>query len=268
LKDPYIHRLGLAPIRKQPMMNIGTYIRTTFIDQKMEEFIMKKHLIEKSIQVLSLGAGWDTRAHNLSDKLEETGCPHPLISYFEIDIKDTFYLKEKRLPSPKNVDLKLIVADLCDWPSCFEKLIAAGFQLSCPTFILCELVLVYLPVSNKKPLLESILESFKSMAPATTALEWLIVEPFINDDAFGEQMIQHFDASGLPTSVLRNYPTIQRQVHRFYCLGRLHILSMYDLYVKWLTSEQKSFIQSLEWLDELEEWHLLSKHYLFIQIYT
>lgn len=78
LKDDFIHLLVRHSNRQLPLMNrgkqwillfllastrhLGTFVRTTIIDQLMKEFITAHK--GSCVQVVSFGSGWDTRYFN------------------------------------------------------------------------------------------------------------------------------------------------------------------------------------------------------------
>lgn len=71
LEDPFVHlfvpRAHLAPSRP-PLINIGTYLRFRAIDALVQEFI--EHWPDGRVQIVSLGAGSDTRFWRLNVSLD------------------------------------------------------------------------------------------------------------------------------------------------------------------------------------------------------
>lgn len=64
LQDPFIKylvpRAHLQPPRP-PLINIGTYVRSAGIDELVDQWLQVSQQAEKKCQILSLGAGSDTR---------------------------------------------------------------------------------------------------------------------------------------------------------------------------------------------------------------
>jgi [phosphatase 2A protein]-leucine-carboxy methyltransferase len=64
LRDPFIKymvpRAHLQPARP-PLINVGTYVRATAIDELVHQFIDLAHQGGQQCQIVSLGAGSDTR---------------------------------------------------------------------------------------------------------------------------------------------------------------------------------------------------------------
>ena len=265
LEDPYIPLFFKdqdAGLRKQPMLNLGTLIRTKFIDEKILEFIDHFSSSASVVQILSLGAGWDTRAYILSDILQHQrqGKCTPKIEYYEIDFEHVFRKKKMILSSLplENLSLHLIGSDLSYWPTCLAELIRDDFNPALPTFVLCELVFVYLPQSTTSIILHSLRDILSKEA------RYLIVEPFTNgNDPFGSQLQSHFSQSSLPTSILLEFPTKESQLKRFSTF-QPSLVTMFELYETWLSLGEKKRLHTLQWMDELEEWKLLANHYLFI----
>lgn len=69
LSDPFISQLvpraHLQPARP-PLINIGTYLRGKGLDELVESFIHLAEQDDKKVQVVSLGAGSDTRFWRLA----------------------------------------------------------------------------------------------------------------------------------------------------------------------------------------------------------
>lgn len=262
LEDKFIEKLrpdGAMHERKQPLINLGTYLRTHYIDVKLHEFIERMFKSGSfEVQVLCLGAGWDTRPYRLARALGPDRVGH--IAYYEIDLRLIQRGKLTRLGQGRlseQLELVPISQDLCQWPACVAALQAAGFSTSLPTFVICELVLVYLPPLDTQAI-------FQWIATQMSLAEVLIVDPFARNDSFGKQMLGHFQAYKIPTQALLSYPTEEDQAARFSMLSNVRTNTMLDLYNSWLSRDEKCRLQALDWLDEMEEWNLLAQHYCFI----
>jgi [phosphatase 2A protein]-leucine-carboxy methyltransferase len=86
--DPYASHF-LSPsarrsLEKRPaLINIGTHARTWAVDQLVEQFLTASAFKGKGRQVLSLGAGTDTRYWRMRDKLQEWDC-----EWVEVDFEE------------------------------------------------------------------------------------------------------------------------------------------------------------------------------------
>lgn len=69
ISDPFITQLvpraHLQPPRP-PLINIGTYLRGKGLDELVESFIKSAEQEDKKVQIVSLGAGSDTRFWRLA----------------------------------------------------------------------------------------------------------------------------------------------------------------------------------------------------------
>ena len=141
-----------------PLINRGTALRTTAINTLIHQFIQKY----SKIQILSLGAGFDTRVFYLQDSK---------ISYWEIDVpmvvsKKIMIIQKSKNLSDKIPDFKvedgnlksshytLISGDLKDFESIKGKLLNFGFDAQIPTLILSECLLIYLEVEKSTCLIQ------------------------------------------------------------------------------------------------------------------
>lgn len=88
------------------------------------------------------------------------------------------------------------------------------------------------------------------------------VEPH---DNFGKAMIRNLKARGCPLLSIFAFPTLEDQKKRFVELGWDHVevLDMDQVYstVVVKDTEERERVNSLEFMDELEEWQLMHKHY-------
>lgn len=59
LKDQYILHMVHHPERRLPIIHRGTFVRTFVLDTRVRAFI--RHHGTMNTQIVSIGAGWDTR---------------------------------------------------------------------------------------------------------------------------------------------------------------------------------------------------------------
>lgn len=74
----FVPRARSLPIHA-PLINIGTYVRTTAIDQLVEDFLKAGSADGTQVkkQIVSVGAGSDTRFWRLSASSEHTSAAQP-----------------------------------------------------------------------------------------------------------------------------------------------------------------------------------------------
>ena len=95
--DPYASAFVKKPVNRPPLINIGTFVRTWAVDTLVQRFL--EHEPSKPKQILSLGAGTDTRFFRLCDALE--GPQSNLQRYVELDYAKTTSRKAQTLKRQK-----------------------------------------------------------------------------------------------------------------------------------------------------------------------
>lgn len=86
LEDPYAElfaQSGPGAARRLPIINRGTYARTTAIDKLVDKFLDDTESFSEGRQIISLGAGTDTRTLRLFSPSAPT--PRERVIYHEID---------------------------------------------------------------------------------------------------------------------------------------------------------------------------------------
>ena len=161
--------------------------------------------------------------------------------------------------------------DLRQLPTATDPL--PGIDRSVPTLLLSECCLVYLPPQDA----DAVLTYFTSLFPSTTPLGIVIYEPINPGDAFGRTMVSNLTARGIHLKTLQTYGTIDLQKARLQGFGfgpqgqgtstdhdstaGVGAMDLDFMWRTWLDEEEKRRIDGLEWMDEVEEWVLLMKHY-------
>ena len=131
------------------------------------------------------------------------------------------------------------------------------FDSMIPTLLISECCLIYL--SPEKA--EEVLACFSSMFTATS-LAIVIYEPFRPNDPFGKTMIRNLMTRGIVLQTIERYSDIPQQQHRLASLSfEAKAVDTDTIWRKWIGQNEKSRIDKLEWLDEVEEFELLAKHY-------
>ncbi|KAI9801450.1 MAG: carboxy methyl transferase for protein phosphatase 2A [Piccolia ochrophora] len=279
LVDPFAKDFITEPSQRRfPIINRGTYVRSTAIDTLVDKFLATPPLQKK--QIISLGAGSDTRYFRLI-------CSNPDLNllYHELDFPTNTCQKitaikrftSSRLPqaidfrvsndgnalySPTYnihpIDLRTLRPpnDGEASPSPLPNL-----DPTLPTMLLSECCLIYLSPPNA----DAILKYFSShLFPPSTPLGLVIYEPVNPNDSFGRVMVRNLANRGIVLQTLRKYASLGRQRERLRVMGFANGQGSADvdfIWEDWITSEEKERVAKLEMLDEVEEWRMLAQHY-------
>lgn len=256
-------------------------MRTTVIDRLVEAFLASNR--GRSTQIISLGAGTDTRYWRLREKQI-----HLNVLYHEIDFPwvsknklaairsskvlspegSSFYILQNVTPEIKPEEARwgffrdgkkqtegylFHPIDLRKMPPRIENLLT-----DVPTLLLSECCLCYLSPEEA----QSVIRTFSNLIPN---LGMVIYEPTNPTSEFGQVMIKNLAVRGLSMQTIHKYPTLQSQLDRLYQAGFLNSQNGADvlwLWRNWVSEDEKERIASLEMLDEVEEWELLAEHYI------
>jgi [phosphatase 2A protein]-leucine-carboxy methyltransferase len=262
-------------LRRSPIINRGTFARCEGIDKLFVEFLEFDGSSMK--QIISLGAGSDTRYFRFSKNTQYS------FRYYELDFEDIVARKGSIIE--RNSDLQTILdtseerklflmpMDLRDnIPPGTNDDIFAEIDWNLPTLILSECCLVYLDAEKANNVLSSLLSRFPRAGV-------IIYEPICGSDPFGQMMIHNLAVGlfakvvqtnvkktrGIVLRTLVQYPSLDSQKARLSSLGMNVQYAATILYIfnSWFPDRRRK-IESLEMLDELEEWNLLSTHYCIV----
>lgn len=289
LKDPFAKYFALHPNRRLPIINRGTYARTAAIDRLIDLFLdpgPDESAPPQTRQIISLGAGTDTRCFRLFS-------PHNRrrgLLYHEIDFAPSSSRKRmivqstprlrQILPDPVPVtdgdasaswrsnpegegnqywchglDLRDLTKD--HWQSEGSSSRLGGFRTDVPTLLVSECCLCYLETSEAKDVV-------KYFTDRTLDLGLVLYEPVKPDDAFGRQMVSNLAARSIHMPTLNEYKTPKDQEERLRQAGFqvARQKTVDDIWEQWVAEGEKERVDSLEGLDEVEEWQLLAGHYI------
>ncbi|WBW70899.1 leucine carboxyl methyltransferase, involved in regulation of PPA2 [Schizosaccharomyces osmophilus] len=268
IDDPYIqYFLPKRSIHKPPIINRGTYVRTWSIDHVLINFLNK---IEGKKQIISLGAGTDTRAFRFLAKL-----PKESIKFIELDLYPNCVRKVQSIAKHEALHAKLgdytldatkgiLLSDSLDiLPFDIRRIPEAGLpdraDRSLPTIVLSECCLCYLEPNEANSICQWFQERF-------SCIGILVYEPIQGMDSFGKMMKSNLASRGIYLKTLESYNTIEDQETRFTDNGFQHTtaLDFAALEREWIPEIEKQRIAKIEMLDELEEWYLLAKHYCLV----
>lgn len=224
-------------------------------------------------QIISLGAGSDTRYFRLKRDRTHTG-----FTYHELDFLENNRAKISRLKDPRcvdlvqrecAVDLDLMNADANTGELSSEEYSIHAIDLrelpeSLPwlnreaaTLIISECCLIYLSPEAADNAL-----SYFARQLGNAPLSMAIYEPFRPNDAFGQTMIRNLMTRGIVLKTIEKYADLEKQKQRLKELGmEARARDCEDVWRLWVSPEEKERVDKLEWMDEVEEFVLLVKHY-------
>ncbi|KAI6086193.1 leucine carboxyl methyltransferase [Hypoxylon rubiginosum] len=278
LQDPFAQHFVQNPvsgaIRRLPIINRGTYTRTTGLDNLISSFLSTTATRER--QIISLGAGTDTRPFKLFSQPDLAN-----IIYHEIDFPEVASKKLRlvnAIPQLRNI-LPNPTAENSSWGSpnlpngcqywChgidLRDLLKDdvkpldGIRTDVPTVLISECCLCYLEV----PQARGVIDYFTKIIPN---LAIVIYEPIYPNDSFGQQMVSNLAARRICMPTLEAYlnPVSQEERLRKAGFTFTRSVTIRDVWQKWVADEERERVNSLEGLDEVEEWNLLADHYVVV----
>lgn len=281
LDDPYSRPFITSPIvRRYPIINRGTYCRIKAIDRLVDSFLDTDPTISK--QIISLGAGSDTRffrraRKNLTyhefDFAANTAVKIATIQRTDL-LKDIIHktleddddpaacvsINEEKtaLYSPSFNVHPLDLRDLTQ-----DSLKLPNLDPSKPTLILSECCLCYIPPEVTDKILENLTAFLRG------PIGIIFYEPIRPFDAFGKTMSQNLSSRGIELRTVKKYYSLGAQRERLKKAGFVTgqgARGIDEIYYgtgeeAWLPEGERNRVEGLEWLDEVEEWKLLGKHY-------
>ncbi|PLB34130.1 protein C-terminal leucine carboxyl O-methyltransferase ppm1 [Aspergillus candidus] len=297
LDDPYAPALTQpgAETRRLPIINRGTYVRTTVIDTLVRRFLDGVPATSRK-QIISLGAGTDTRIFRLL-----SSASHPPVQnlvYHEIDFavntaaKIKFIRASPLLQRALGADVAISTAgDALHSPPYHihpldlrslkkggnkegERAPDGGATTSAlrevdptlPTLVISECCLVYLSPGDAADVVGYLTETLFGGSGETppSPLGLILYEPIRPDDAFGRTMVSNLATRGIQLPTLHKYATLEAQRRRLQEHGFHGGQAAADvdfLWERWVDEAEKERVAGLEMLDEMEEWKLLARHY-------
>ena len=140
---------------------------------------------------------------------------------------------------------------------------------SLPTLLISECCLIYLPPHDA----DAVLQYFHNLFGKDKPLALVVYEPIKPGDAFGRTMVSNLTARGIQLQTLEKYAGLEEQCNRLLNLGfgqsekatglssGAHASDIHSVWTKWIDQHEKSRVDDLEWMDEVEEFVLLAQHY-------
>lgn len=254
---------------------VGTYTRTTALNGLVESFLSEGGSSSGARQIVSLGAGTDTRPLKLFERQRQLD-----LVYHEIDFPAASSKKMRAtqgIPALRAVLPHVTEGEGGSWsakPSSGGEYYCHGLDLrslikggdeaalpglrsDIPTLLISECCLCYLESSES----QSILRYFTDKVPNIAVL---IYEPVRPDDPFGKMMVSNLAARRIRMPTLDVYKEPADQVDRLRAGGfdQAKVLTIHGIFERWVAQEEKARLDRLEGLDEVEEWELLANHYV------
>lgn len=270
---------GQVRYRRAPVINRGTFARIVIKERVMDAFLSQVGTGDR-VQVVSLGAGFDTFAFKLLDAQRT-----PRLDYVELDLAGVVASKRRLCGDMltvgpagvfQNVErvgvgltartregssYTLLACDLREaatLPATLEE--HAGLQKGVATIIISEICLVYLQAAES----DAVIRTLGDWLSGTRA--FVNVEQTASEDAFGRVMQQNVAARGSPLLGLRVYGSVDAQRRRFVHSGwsDCHAFSMLEMLQVCVSARRRRELQAVQMLDEVEEFNLLLSHYCVV----
>lgn len=283
-------------------MFLGTYVRTTAIDRLVDAFLGSDR--RSTRQIISLGAGTDTRFFRLKEKY-----PDVSLFYHEFDFPTITAAKIRQMQMPPFVhgvrglcgidllsnsttvsnddaghdafviqsgvfhyhlhplDLRTLSQPRRSQEKIEQEFSQLGISVDVPTLLLSECCLIYLPPEDA----DLVLSYFTSAFQPTTPIGAIIYEPIRPHDAFGRTMVTNLTARGIHLQTLNAHDSLAAQKKRLrkHGFGKTTEIGVEAaeaadvdfIWRAWIEEREKERVEGLEWMDEVEEWRLLARHY-------
>lgn len=270
-------------VLKSPVINRGTWLRTIAVNIVIKDFIHQTQ--NERIQIVSLGAGNDTRAFQLLPT------NHNNLTYYELDFEQSCKVKKFSILSDSilakslgittsNDPLEfqsssssgkldspyyhLIPCDLRDLNN-LKQNFPSDFDWNAKTLILSECCICYMDTKESNNLLQFFKNNLKQGM-------FLIYDPIggetSHDSRYGEVMVHNLKTRGIEMPNLMVYNTIPKQRNRFLQIGikpeQLVTCDLKYVYHNWIDEKEINRISKLEMLDEIEELDLINSHYSLV----
>ncbi|ROT34826.1 leucine carboxyl methyltransferase [Sodiomyces alkalinus F11] len=298
LDDPFAQHFietpsggGRPSPRRLPIINRGTYTRTRALDHLIDSFLAQQAPLAAStcgddqgaktaaevpqIQIISLGAGTDTRIFRLFSRRAFPGLVYHELDFPAIARKKAHIIQAT--PTLKQLLGDLSLADDGSW-ACqlltgvqyhchaldLRHLVTdaslssvRGLNVDLPTLLLSECCLCYLEPSTAKGVIQRFTDHIPNLAV-------VIYEPVKPYDAFGRMMVSNLAARKLRMPTLECYPLPIDQQTRLLEAGltQAKTMTIDEIWECWISQDEKRRIDAIERLDEIEEWQLLAGHYI------
>lgn len=267
-RDPFIQFMVKKGDRRAPEIHLGYYARVAGVGCLVEKFF---EACDTAVQIISLGAGFDTMFWRLTEE------GRPVKRFIEVDLagvtaRKCFMIKRHKqllagVAGPEGGEVRLnktdlhgpryhlVAADFTDLPGLQAKLAECEVDYTCPTLLLAECALVYVPAGRTSALVTWLGATFPSIA-------FVNYEQLNMDDRFGGVMLENLLARGCQLSGVAACRDKRSQVERFTGQGwhSAHCWNMNEVY-ELLPGAEVQRVEAIEMLDEKELLRQLFHHY-------
>ncbi|KAF3203075.1 tRNA methyltransferase ppm2 [Orbilia oligospora] len=258
--------------RRSPLINRGYWLRMELVKQTVEEFLSSNTGVTKHL--VNLGCGFDPLPlHYLRQ--------YPGVDFIDVDYPQSIRRKAEILQNTPELNGLLIdpqysldldttvissanytaigtdLRDLCK----FDEILRARCQASDEILFISEVAITYMPVEDA----DSLIKWAAQFPGAKFALIEQIL-PASEKHPFAKTMLSHFRKIQSALQNIGKYPSLTSQVKRFYTYGWGSVVAC-DFYGAWcnlVSTEQKSFVESVEPFDEWEDFVSFGQHYFFL----
>lgn len=288
--DPFLRHFVKKPTRRSPLINRGYYLRMKVITSLVSDAVRHfKHVAAadsalaggRPIQVISLGAGFDTLAFRLL--LPKTTSDSTLamdnVHFYDVDFPAVMQNKAALMVAappgsfpadwvvdPQRATLPVssphyaaVGVDLRDAEqSLLDRLSQASpsFSPANPTVLYAECMMQYMPSESACALLQLIARTFVDAFFAA-------YDQLCPGDSFGGVMQKSLKAKNSPLLGISAAPDGAAMVSRALSAGfrDAAFANFYDLSRHHIAGEELSRVAALEDFDEAEEWSEMCEHY-------
>lgn len=288
IEDPFLRLFVKSKARRSPLINRGYYLRMRVITSIVSQAIQMMHsnngVLGKPVQVISLGAGYDTFALRSLLASEQKDFYESNVQFYDVDFdavmksKSTLlraapegtipdnWVREAEPPNGSStyiqspcyravgVDLREAEKEL------IEKLHKSSdrFSVELPTIIYAECVMQYMPDSAALALLQLLARQFPKML-------FFAYDQLHAEDSFGKVMEQSLKMRNSPLLGVRTCGNGKEMIRRALEAGMktASFANFYDLSRYYIDNveEEKRRLSALEPFDEAEEWSEMCEHY-------
>ncbi|BGP50501.1 carboxy methyl transferase for protein phosphatase 2A [Rhodotorula kratochvilovae] len=290
LDDPFA-RLFLGPAqrrssdRRPPLINIGTHARTWAVDHLVDSFLRDQ---VGPTQVLSLGAGTDTRFWRTRKRWEAEGREWTCARWVEVDFPEATGAKARTVSSKPELKgalggtvkieqgglglssplYALVPGDIRSLSSLTTSLIfsasasPAPLSPAIPTLLLLECVAIYLPPSDTAALLSWFAQTWGGDGGSGGAV--VMYDPFGLDDAFGAVMKRNLAARALAlpgAAATLTLASLAERLRTSGARGDVGARSVREIRERCWSREERERVARIEQIDEVEELNLVLEHY-------
>ena len=264
-KDNFIFEFDKSKEIKKflPLINRGTYCRYFIINNPIYG-ILDIINNDEDVNIIVLGSGYETLFFNLVEK------GYKKIKFYEFDFKEVLTKKSQHIKNSnkiqsmlnniKNIDSEynLISGDITDIQKLTNEI--NKIKKNNLTILIGECLFTYIENSMTAKIIKLFYDYFENLV--------LLQYDLINsDDLFGSEMIKNLSYRNINLIGLKTCKDLQAQKTRNLECGfkekDIHFHDMLYVYNKLLSDQERARINSLEMMDEFEEFNLLLSHACF-----